>query len=124
MNFAKRIRKRYERDLTNKEHLALLKKGAHAWNEWREKNPEILPDLLEAKLSGADLSWANLREAYLKWAKLYGADLRGADLHEANLRGANLRGANLEEVKNLTQEQLKKAKIDEKTILPDYLRNK
>jgi hypothetical protein len=30
----------------------------------------------------------------------------------------------LKEVKNLTLRQLEKAKTDEKTILPDYLRNK
>ncbi len=75
--------------MANKDHLALLIKGVVAWNEWREKNPEIQPDLTRA-----------------------------------NLYGANLRGANLEEVKNLTRKQLEKAKIDEKTILPDYLRNK
>ena len=89
MNFAKHIRKRYERDLTNEKHIALLKEGASAWDEWRKKNPYIKPDL----------GWANLR-------------------------GANLSGANLEDVKNLTQRQLEKAKIDGKTKLPDYLRNK
>ena len=124
MNFAKHIRKSYEIDLVNKKHLAILKKGVPAWDEWRKKNPCIKPDLGWANLIGANLIGANLREAYLRKAILCGAHLIGADPHEANLRGANLRGANLDGVKNLTQRQLEKAKIDEYTKLPDYLRNK
>ena len=126
------------------EHLAKLLKGVDAWNEWREKNPDIQPDLSRAdliwahlrgailsraNLSRAHLNMADLREAKLYKAHLSGADLNGADLREADLGGANLlgadlRGANLEEVENLTQQQLDEAKTDEKTILPDYLRNK
>ena len=85
--------------MANKDHLAILRKDVDAWNEWREKNRDIQPDLIEANLNMANLSRANLSEAYLI-------------------------GANLEKVKNLTREQLEKTKIDEKTILPDYLRNK
>ncbi len=146
--------------MANNNHLALLKKSVNAWNEWRKKNPDIQPDLREAKLSaadpysGADLSGADLRGANLFWASLGGADLSGADLRRANLfeaylsgtdlsgadlrradlrytrlidaklSGADLKRANLDGVKNLTQEQLEKAKIDEKTFLPDYLLNK
>ena len=29
----------------NDEHVALLKQGADAWNAWREKSPDIEPDL-------------------------------------------------------------------------------
>jgi uncharacterized protein YjbI with pentapeptide repeats len=46
-----------------------------AWNEWREENPYIFPDLSEANLSKADLSKANLG---------------GADLSEANLSSPRL----------------------------------
>ena len=87
-----------------------------------------------ANLSGAHLRGANLSGAYLWGANLSGAYLWGANLSEANLggahlsgahlRGADLRGASLEGVKNLTREQLEKAQTDDKTILPDYLRNK
>jgi len=62
------------------EHFCILRKGVPIWDEWREQNPENIPDLSEADLSEADLSWA---------------DLSGADLREANLRCANLSGANL-----------------------------
>ncbi len=96
--------------MANKEHLAILKKGVKAWNEWRNKNPAIRPDLtfahlrgaylfeanlFEANLSGANLGRANLRGAHLIGANLCGAELRGTYLPRANLRGANLRLANL-----------------------------
>ncbi len=107
--------------MANKDHLALLKKDVAAWNEWREKNPEIRPDLRLAKLSKEDLSGANLSEAYLRGATLSGADLRRADLGGANLSEADLRGVYLKEVKNLRRKQLEKAQTNEKTKLPDYL---
>jgi uncharacterized protein YjbI with pentapeptide repeats len=58
-----------------REQLAILRRGAEAWNRWRWENPEACFDL-----SGADLC---------------GANLSGADLSEANLGRADLRGANL-----------------------------
>jgi hypothetical protein len=41
--------------MANEEHLARLKQGVEAWNQWRDKHPEIYPDLREADLAGADL---------------------------------------------------------------------
>jgi len=96
--------------LANPEHLAKLKEGVEAWNQWREQNPEIQPDLSgadlrEANLSEADLSEANLRGTDLCFAHLQAADLRaagligayliGADLSRANLNGARIIGADL-----------------------------
>jgi hypothetical protein len=37
--------------MANDEHVAMLKKGVAAWNEWRDKNPAIRPDLSHADLS-------------------------------------------------------------------------
>ncbi|MEE9144018.1 MAG: pentapeptide repeat-containing protein [Candidatus Binatia bacterium] len=137
--------------MANKEQFTLLKQGVDVWNEWRKSNPEIRPDLSGANLFKMDLSEANLTDtnlqkailrkadlyeatligANLQGADLFGADLRradlyGADLLLANLRGADLYGADLrwadlEGVKSLTQQQLEKAQIDEKTNLPDYV---
>ena len=81
--------------MANDEHVALLKQGVAAWNAWRDKNPNIRPDL-----SGADLIEANLIGANLSGANLSGADLRaanldGANLIEAHLSGGHLRGAYL-----------------------------
>jgi uncharacterized protein YjbI with pentapeptide repeats len=110
--------------MANDEHVALLKQGVDAWNAWREKNPDIRPDLSEvdlrdafllganlstanrlgaanlgeADLSGANLGWANLSTANrLGAANLGAANLGEADLSGANLGWANLRGANLSE---------------------------
>jgi hypothetical protein len=71
--------------MANPEHLKILKQGVDAWNEWREEDTEILPDL-----SSADLVAANLTEANLSGAKLVGADLAKADLVRADLGGADL----------------------------------
>jgi uncharacterized protein YjbI with pentapeptide repeats len=68
-----------------------------------------------------DLSHASLRGANLAGADLTHALLRGADLKDAILRGTILRGADLSDVRNLTQEQLSEALVDEETVLPPYL---
>jgi hypothetical protein len=91
--------------MANDEHVALLKQGAAAWNEWRKENRNIEPDLrgaylnwadlTEANLSGAWLDRADLRGAYLSKADLSGAHLFGAFLNGADLRGADLRRADL-----------------------------
>ena len=96
--------------MANEKHLAILKKGVAAWNEWRGQHTDVRPDLSEANLSGAGLSdvdlsgaelggaelgGANLRQAGLGMANLFAADLSGAALFKANLSGANLFKANL-----------------------------
>jgi hypothetical protein len=86
--------------MANEKHLAILKNGVVAWNEWREQHPGVRPDLSDAQLLKADLIGANLSVADLLGADLLGADLRAANLGGANLSGANLsaahlRGANL-----------------------------
>jgi uncharacterized protein YjbI with pentapeptide repeats len=79
------------RAVANDEHLALLRRGSAVWNEWRERNPGIMPDL-----SGADLRDSKLRRANLRDAKLNGADLSGANLNEADLCEADLSRAILQ----------------------------
>ncbi len=110
--------------MANPEHLAILKQGVKAWNEWRGKNPGVHPDLsglykieldLESdelitidiiwerfqlkspdnELAGINFSNTNLIGANLIGANLENADLRYASLSSAFLTGANLTGANL-----------------------------
>ena len=75
--------------MPNDEHVAMLRRGAAAWNAWRAQNREP-PDLSQAGLRGLDLSGYNLSRA-----DLGGADLRGTNFSGANLSRARLEGANL-----------------------------
>ncbi|MCH9052413.1 MAG: pentapeptide repeat-containing protein [Proteobacteria bacterium] len=76
-----------------------------------------------AGLQRADLRTANLQDADLGWVNLQNANLRGAQLNMAFFDGARLQGTDLREAKGLTQEQLDKACGDEKTKLPEYLKD-
>ncbi len=108
------------------EHLRFLREGVESWNEWRGRNPRLIPglngtdlrrgsfrevDLSRADLSGADLSEADLRQANLRGASLSGADLSGADLRRANLSEADLSRANLSGA-NLVGANLTGAKLN------------
>ena len=84
-----------ERDKMNIEHVTLLKKSVNEWNVWGSNNPDIIPDLTGAYLSGADLTKANLTKANLSGADLTKANLTRANLTRANLSKANLTKANL-----------------------------
>ena len=75
--------------MPNDEHVALLRRGAMAWNEWRAERAKT-PDLSRAGLRGLDLSGFDLSGADLREA-----DLRGTNLSQANLSAARLEGANL-----------------------------
>lgn len=96
--------------MANREHLNRLNQGVQSWNQWRDANPNIRPDLQlanlngknlckinlsRADLSGADLSGTELRHAHLIGANLSRAFMRWADLSRATLRGAYLWGADL-----------------------------
>ena len=74
--------------MPNDEHVAMLRRGAEAWNAWRTEH-DAAPDLSRADLRGLDLSGFDLSRA----------DLRGADLRGINLSNAKLAGAHLEEAK-------------------------
>ena len=63
--------------MANDEHVALLKKGVDAWNEWRSQNPQV-----DVNLRGASLS-----NKYFKGTNLYKANLSGANLSNTHLRG-------------------------------------
>jgi hypothetical protein len=81
--------------VANDEHLALLRQGTAVWNQWRERNVDILPDLERADLSCADFEGANLGGANLEAANLSRASLVQADLIAAILTDANLIHATL-----------------------------
>ena len=89
----------------NKRHLTIFNRGSSDWNRWREKNPDVLPELAgiepvrkvltRVDLREADLRGANLSGIALGGAQFLGADLRGVNLSRAFLDSANLRKADL-----------------------------
>jgi uncharacterized protein YjbI with pentapeptide repeats len=95
--------------MANPAHLAKLKEGVEAWNDWRAEHSSVEPDLSGADLedvrlesvltpdefSRAELSHVDFREANLTSARLLHADLTGARLTKANLPRAQLTGATL-----------------------------
>ena len=96
--------------MANSEHLAMLRKGAQAWNDYSEKQgfdfPNY-PDLRNADLQRLDMAGVNLTKA-----RLSGCNLRGADLSHAILRGAELDGAELSSTK-FVEADLREAKISD-----------
>jgi len=81
--------------MANPEHLAILEQGVEMWNRWREKWPEILPDLRGADLCHTDLRGVNLISADLVGADLFRVILIGANLRDAHFNSANLSRADL-----------------------------
>jgi len=83
------------------EHVAKMKEGVDAWNKWRKANPEIIPDLTSAHISGSGFRGGDLRRANQSRAREdrrlgdFDADLRRANLSHALLSNAYLGSANL-----------------------------
>lgn len=87
--------------MANEKYLEILLRGATEWNEWRSRqHNRIVPDFINADLTGAKLSFANLKGAFFR-----DADLRNSNLHAAILIGAVINGANLSAA-NLTRADL------------------
>ena len=80
-------------------------------------------NLIGAKLQKANLQFAKLQGANLQFANLQGADLRGVYLKGTPLWGAKIQGADFSLAKGLTEKQLDRACGDEKTKLPEYLKD-
>jgi hypothetical protein len=90
--------------MANSEHVNLLLRyrgmqRVEAWNQWRDENPAITPDLSNAELSQLDfmqgnLNGANLSHTDLSWADLLGTSFVGANLSGANLHGIDARDGN------------------------------
>lgn len=98
----------------NNKHLEVLRLGVEVWNRWREKNPNVRPNLQglnlvsghesqkniadgvnlsRVNLSGANMRAARMRHGYLVEANFSGADLTGADFNHADLSSVNFSNA-------------------------------
>lgn len=106
--------------MANPQHLEILNRGRYIWNQWREDNAQIKPDLRasylrEAKLQEYDLRDCDLRGAVMLGAFMTDCDLRGADLSYADLRfcdfaGAKMTDVRLQESKGITAEVRRRTK--------------
>ena len=45
--------------MADEEQVAMLKRSVKEWNQWRQENPEVRPDLNHANLNEASLRSAN-----------------------------------------------------------------
>jgi len=81
--------------MPNPEHLAILKQGVEAWNEWRKSRQHEFLDLSGAELFRTSLSGANLNNVNLSNADLSNCHLLNAYVSNANLSFANLSEAQL-----------------------------
>jgi hypothetical protein len=86
--------------VAHEEQLAVLERGAAAWNDWRDAAKDVEISLTDSNFTGVDLGGVNLSYANLKGsdfsnAMLDGAILDGADLSRAVLDSADLREASL-----------------------------
>ena len=89
----------------NDDHLKILLQGVNIWNEWRESNPNVKPDLSLAKLSNQNLKKANLSnsdlggvdftKSFLYETDFSGSDMAACNLTEVNMSLSNLQGATL-----------------------------
>jgi uncharacterized protein YjbI with pentapeptide repeats len=91
------------------EHIERLNAGRSAWNEWRDREPEVRADLSGhsifdgncrfLNLRGADLRGFQARSTHFAKSDFTGADLDGADFlaswfQDCDFRGAKARRAN------------------------------
>jgi len=106
--------------MANQEHLDILKQGVKVWNEWRDKDYEIRPDLSRANLIGANLIGADLIGANLIGADLIGADLSHSSLSDATLSEADLSGAYISDA-NLNGADLSSAYLGSADLSGAYL---
>jgi uncharacterized protein YjbI with pentapeptide repeats len=112
-------------DMANREYLKIIQQGVDAWNEWREKHPEAIPDLSNTNISNNNLNYANLNYANLSFvnfdnAKLSNANLNGANLSRATLNQANLSFADLSFIK-FSHVDLSNANISNANIIDTTL---
>lgn len=98
------------------EHIEIFKKGPHAWNAWRNENPDLRPDLSDLdfendvhtykgiydvpEFTGYNLSYMNLnrisaRNSYFINCFLAGSDLHFSDICFSFFQNCNFEGASL-----------------------------
>lgn len=107
-------------DMANSKHLEILMQGEDAWNEWRKKEKETIPDLQGADLSGmqfdgVDFNDANLVGVNFSGTKFFPGFFQGANLEKANFQGALLLRSNFH-LANLKKANFIKANLQQSIL--------
>lgn len=76
--------------MANPKHVEILHQGVEVWNQWRLKNPQIIPNLSYEYFANykLGLNGVNFREATLHESKFQGVVLTKADFSHARLYGS------------------------------------
>lgn len=105
----------------NKKHHKVFRRGVAAWNKWRDKNPDVVPELTGLELNNEDLDGINLSKADLRGVKFQGVSLNSSLLENANLEGSDVKhtfflSANLNNA-NLNNANLKYVKFNSSQLI-------
>jgi len=110
--------------MPNAQHFEIVQQGVEAWNNWREENPEIEPDLSEFDLSNMKLNSANLNDTDLRRSELRNTDFRNASMVRADLRAANINKASFNLAKlreaNFSEAYIRESDLSETDLKRAY----
>jgi len=110
--------------MPNEKHFEIITQGVEGWNQWRDDNPEIEPDLSDVDLNGLKLNNANLSDTDLRRSILKNIDFRGANLVRADLRAASIRKASFNLAKlreaNFSEAYLRESDLSEADLNRAY----
>jgi len=101
--------------MANHDHVRRLLEGVGSWNQWRDANPTVRPNLSGARLHQASLEGANLSNGFLDSCILTYAHLDQANLSKCDITGANLDGASLHGT-SLKNADLRKARLAKSSL--------
>jgi uncharacterized protein YjbI with pentapeptide repeats len=107
--------------MASEDHLATLRLGIPAWNDWRAANPAVNPDLSRADLHGTDFTGANLERTNFARSGLAGSKFGGARVNGATFRQADLTDADLGGALGVSEERFAGANLAG-AQLPDAVR--
>ena len=96
--------------MAKQQHIKILSRGVRHWNEWRQNQPGIIPDLSGMDLSQRDLTRINLSGAILRGTRFYESILYGANFENADATGTTFKRAILKKT-DFTESSLKKASL-------------
>ncbi len=106
--------------MANQEHVKIIRQGVEVWNQWREENLFVVPDLSTPYIASSgigkisepdtDTAKAGLSGMNLSGVNFGGANLSGTNFNRAILSGANLVGAKMNYT-DLIEAELMKAQL-------------